>query len=176
MMKDGGEGGDVAIAVEGSAVCEEDRFIGNSVRHGETEEEGEKAGEEGHDEGLELEEGEGAKDEGTTRGSGVKFASVGLFIRWTEEKVRSDEIGGGGQRRPLQTYACRESSSETHLEVALEVGEHGDEDEELVYAFKDFPMGEMLEELASEDETLRKVGRRGFSSVGGYCQYWYERD
>lgn len=38
-----------------------------------------------------------------------------------------------------------ESSGQTHLEIAFEVTDHGDEDEEFVNASKDPPASEMFE-------------------------------
>jgi len=84
----------------------------NALARGEAEDEGEEARQERDDEGLDLEEGEVAEDEGAAREAQVELADVGRG---------------------------REACCEVHLEVALEVEEDRDEDEELLDADEDAP-------------------------------------
>lgn len=90
-------------------------------RHAEPE--GDEAGDEGDDERLDLEQSHVADDERSPRPRQVKLA-----------------------------YVCRsrEARSEVHLEVALQVEEDRDEDEELLDADEDGPVLETAEYHAGE--------------------------
>lgn len=76
------------------------------------EDEGEQAGDERDEESLHLQEGEVAEDERAASQAEIELA----------------DVGGG-----------REAGGKIHLEIALEVEEDGDEDEELFDADEDAP-------------------------------------
>lgn len=93
------------------------------------EEKGEQAGEEGDEERLDLEEREVAKDEGTSGKAHVEFANVSLH----------QEVRSAPRSRETRTNRGGEARCEVHFEVAFEVEEDRNQDEELLYPNKDSP-------------------------------------